>query len=83
MMMTNQTYDIINKVQRWLYALGVFYLGLCKIWGFSFGDQVNQTLVLVGTLLASVLEISTAQYKKTLNNNTTGFDGDPKGGEAE
>ena len=79
-MMTNQTYDIINKVERWLYALGVFYLSLSKIWGLGFGEQVNQTLMVLGTLLASILEISTAQYKKTLNQQS-GFDGDPKGGE--
>lgn len=62
MTMSNTTYDILSKIQRWLPALGAFYLGLCKVWGFAFGDEVNQTIALTATLLAATLEISTARY---------------------
>lgn len=63
-MMSNKVYDIINKVQRWLPAVGLFYIGLASVWGLPLGDEVNQTIVLASTLLASTLEISTSQYKK-------------------
>ena len=62
MTMSNTTYDILSKIQRWLPALGAFYLGLCKVWGFAFGDEINQTIALTATLLAATLEISTARY---------------------
>ena len=30
--MSDKVYDIINKAQRWLVALGVFYLAIAEIW---------------------------------------------------
>ena len=62
--MSNNVYDFLNKLQRWLPAVGVLYLGLCKIWGLPLGDEVNQSIVLIATFIASILEISTVQYKK-------------------
>ena len=64
MTMSNTTYDILSKIQRWLPALGAFYLGLCKVWGFAFGSEVNETIALIATLLAATLEISTVRYYK-------------------
>ena len=63
--MSNTTYDILNKIQRWLPAVGVLYLGLCKIWGFAFGSEVNDTIVIVATFLATTLEIFSAQFYKS------------------
>jgi hypothetical protein len=60
--MTNKTYDILNKIQRWLPALGVLYLGLCKVWGFPFGGEVNDTIVLLATFLATTLEIASGKF---------------------
>lgn len=71
--MSNKVYDVLSKVQRWLPALGVFYLGLCKIWGFPFGDEVNQTIVLIATLLGTTLEIATAQYLKSIKKASEVF----------
>lgn len=71
--MSNKVYDILSKIQRWLPALGVFYLGLCKIWGFPFGDEVNQTIVLIATLLGTTLEIATAQYLKSVKKASEVF----------
>lgn len=63
--MSNTVYDILNKIQRWLPAIGIFYLALCKIWGFAFGSEVNETIVAVATFLAATLEIfSVGFYKK-------------------
>ena len=81
--MSNRTYDILNKIQRWMYALGAFYIGLCAVWGLPLGDEVNKTIALVATLLAATLEISTAEYRKNQNLQMGVLDGDPKGGEEE
>ena len=62
MKMSNELYDILSKIQRWLPALGAFYLGLCKVWGFAFGSEVNETIALAAALLAATLEISSARY---------------------
>ena len=64
MLMSNKTYDIINKIQRWLPALGAAYVGLSAIWGWPLSDQINQTVAVVCTLIAATLEVSTAQYNK-------------------
>ena len=64
--MSNKLYDIVSKIQRWLPALGAFYLGLCKVWGLPLGSELNQTIALAAALLAATLEISTVQYHKRL-----------------
>lgn len=71
--MSNKMYDILSKIQRFMPALGVCYLGLCKIWGFPYGNEVNQTIVLLATLLGTLLEISTAQYLKAMKKTTESF----------
>ena len=43
--MSNKVYDVLNKIQRWLPALGVFYLAISAIWHLPFGDEVNATIV--------------------------------------
>lgn len=64
MKMSNELYDILSKIQRWLPALGAFYLGLCKVWGLAYGSEVNETIVLIATLLAATLEVSSMRYYK-------------------
>ena len=64
--LSNKTYDFLSKLQRWLPSIGVAYLSLCRVWGTPFGDQVNETIAIIATLLASYLEVSTAKYNKTL-----------------
>lgn len=71
--MSNKMYDILSKIQRFMPALGVCYLGLCKIWGFPYGNEVNQTIVLLATLLGTLLEISTAQYLKAVKKASEVF----------
>ncbi|MBR3178733.1 MAG: hypothetical protein IKF49_04405 [Clostridia bacterium] len=70
MLMSNKVYDILNKIERWLPALGVFYLALTKIWGLPLGNEINATIMAVATLLASTLEISTARYNQTIKAET-------------
>ena len=62
--MSNKTYDILSKIQRWLPALGVFYMAIANIWNLPLGDQINATILAVSALLATTLEISTVAYHK-------------------
>lgn len=68
--LSDATYDFLNKFQRWLPTIGVLYLGLCHIWGLPFGDEVNQTIAVLATFLASYLEICTGQYQKSMIENS-------------
>ena len=72
MRLNDKTYDILNKIQRWIPALGVFYLALCRIWSFPFGDEVNNTIVAVAALMATTLEIANGQYQKDNGGNIDG-----------
>ena len=63
-MFTNKAYDIISKIQRWLPSLGLFYLAVSKIWGLPWGNEINDTIVALATLLAATLEVSSSRYYK-------------------
>lgn len=64
MIFPDKVYDILNKIQRWLPSLGLFYLAICKIWGLPFGQQIDDTILAVATLLAATLEVSSAKFYK-------------------
>lgn len=86
MLMSNKLYDILNKIQRWLPALGVFYLAMCQIWGFQYGDEVNKTILAVTALLAATLEISTGKYHAAVLDDliqSAMDDDEPDGDEAQ
>lgn len=63
----NKLYDILNKIQRWLPAVGVLYLALCTIWNLPYGQQINNTIIAIATFLAATLEISTGVYHKDVS----------------
>ena len=63
-MFSNKVYDILNKIQRWLPAIGILYLALCQIWGLPCGQQINNTIIAIAAFLATTLEISTGIYHK-------------------
>lgn len=64
--MSDRVYDILNKIQRWLPSLGLFYIGICKIWDLPFGSQINDTIVVLASLLAATLEIANSEYNNKL-----------------
>lgn len=65
----NKLYDILNKIQRWLPALGILYLALCQIWDLPYGQAINNTIVAVAAFLATTLEISSTAYHKDVSMN--------------
>lgn len=78
MKLDNKTYDIWNKIQRWLPAIAVLYVALSQIWGsdvLPFADEINKTIMAICTFLASILEVSSVNFykdeKEALNNNST------------
>ena len=64
MKMNDEVYDVLSKFQRWLPLVGTLYLGLTKIWGLPYGNEINQTIILIATFLAGTLEVSTYFYHK-------------------
>ena len=72
--MSNKTYDIINKIQRFLPALGAFYLVLVEVWGLPYGDAINKTVVAIATLLAVFLEVMTSKWKENNSITITSFE---------
>ena len=65
MKLSNEKYDILVRIQRWLPALGVFYLALCSIWGLPSGESVNSTIVALASLMAATIEMLNADYAKS------------------
>lgn len=67
--MSNKTYDVLKVVVAVvLPTLSALYLGLANIWGFGFGEQVDQTIQLVIAIINAVLGIaivkSSSDYHK-------------------
>ena len=63
--MSNKLYDAL----KWfalvvLPATGTAYIGLAAIWGLPYCEQVVGTIGIAETLLGTLLQISSAKYKK-------------------
>lgn len=70
MKLSNKLYDFLKFIaQIVLPALGGLYFGLCKLWGFPYGEEVVGTIALVDTFLGTLLGISTYNYNKEMMNN--------------
>lgn len=67
--MSNKVYDILKIVAIVILPLvQVLYAGLAKIWGFGFGQEIDQTIQLIvaalNTILGLALVKSSSDYKK-------------------
>ena len=70
MKLSNRAYDVLKYIaQIVLPALGAFYFGLAKIWGFPYGEEIVGTLALIDTFLGALLKISTDNYNKEPKND--------------
>lgn len=67
MHISNETYDFLKFVaQILLPALGALYFGLTQWWPLPYGAEVVGTITVIDTFLGSILQISTDQYNKEL-----------------
>lgn len=66
MKLSNKAFDIIRFLCELLVpAIGTLYLGISRIWGLPFGDEVAKTCVCVSAFLGTFIGISRNAYKKT------------------
>ena len=66
-MLSNRIYDILKYIALIaLPAIGTLYFTLSQIWGFPYGEEVVGTIAAVDTFLGTLLQISTAIYKKNV-----------------
>lgn len=71
MHMSNETYDKLKFIaQILLPALGALYFGLTQWWPLPYGAEVVGTITVIDTFLGSILQISTDQYNKELDEAT-------------
>lgn len=67
MKISNKTYDVMKWVaQYFLPATGTLYFALASIWGLPYGEEIVGTITAVDTFLGVLLGISSAQYKKVM-----------------
>lgn len=66
--MSNKMYDVLKWIATVvLPAIGTAYAGLAIIWGFPYGEELLGTLGIVEVFLGSILQISSAKYKKKVS----------------
>ena len=66
MKMSSKVYDTLKWIALVvLPAIATLYVTLAGIWNFPNAEQVVGTIAAVETFLGAVLQISSAQYKKT------------------
>ena len=66
MKMSNKVYDILKQVELIvLPAISTLYFALSGLWGFPYGEEIVGTLAAIEIFLGTILQISSAQYKKT------------------
>lgn len=69
--MNSKLYDVLKLVAVVILpAISMIYLGLANIWGFGFGEQVDETIQLailvINTILGLTIVKSSSDYKKDL-----------------
>lgn len=63
--MSNKVYDVLKWIAMVvLPAIGTAYAGLAVIWGFPCGEQIMGSIGIAEVFLGTVLQISSAKYKK-------------------
>lgn len=82
--LTNRTYDILKWVALVLLpAMATFYLALAQSWNLPFPTEVAATIAAIDVFLATLLGVSTSNYKvraASLGFSISGAFGDPEHG---
>lgn len=66
--------DKLYEVLKWIAlivipALGEAYVRLANVWNLPYGQQINETALVVTFLLGALIGISTVQYNKQVTND--------------
>ena len=65
--MSDKLYDFLRDIADLILpAFGVLYLALAELWGFPYGDKVNNTIICVVAFLDVVLKVLKNRYNKKL-----------------
>lgn len=68
--MSGETYDKWKFIaQIFLPALGTLIFALASIWGLPYAEQIVGTITAVDAFLGALLGISTANYKRRLQDD--------------
>ena len=63
MKLPNKVYDVLKWIcMIALNAIGTAYKALSGVWGFPFGEEVQQTCAILSVLLGALIGISTINY---------------------
>lgn len=63
--MSDKLYDFLRDIADLILpAFGVLYLALAELWGFPYGDRVNNTIICVVAFLDVVLKVLKNRYNK-------------------
>lgn len=66
--LSNRAYDIIKWIAIVVIpALGEAYVRLSNVWNLPYGQQINETALVITFLLGALIGISTVQYTKNVN----------------
>lgn len=66
MKLSNKLFDIIRFLCEIFFpAVGTLYLGVSRIWGLPYGDEVAKTCVCISAFLGCFIGVSRANYNKT------------------
>lgn len=66
--LSNRAYDIIKWIAIVVIpALGEAYVRLANVWNLPYGQQINETALVITFLLGALIGISTVQYNKNVN----------------
>lgn len=64
MKMSNELYDVLQKVIRIFVPLVTFLTAVGDVWGLSWMSGVTATIAAFGVFLGSCLAISSKNYKR-------------------
>lgn len=69
MKLNDKVYDVLKWIaQILLPAIGTLYFALSKIWGLPYATEIVGTISAIDVFLGALLGISTASYRKGLEN---------------
>lgn len=82
--MNDKLYDTLKQIALiWLPALGTLYFALAGIWGLPYAREVVGTITAVDTFLGAILGVSTASYRKGIEEGQAGLTEAAKGDSEE